>query len=107
MSETRRKFKVPNASGQLPVFTMPADRLVGVNERGNRVGEDHQRSVLTDHEVDLLRAMYEAYPVGDPRHWGYWRLAKKFGISKTAVRKICHYSIRWQRPVIFKRVPKG
>ncbi len=28
--------------------------LVKINEEGRRIGQDHPRAVLTDHEVDLL-----------------------------------------------------
>jgi hypothetical protein len=30
--------------------------MVACNERGCRIGENHQRAKLSDHEVELLRA---------------------------------------------------
>jgi hypothetical protein len=30
-----------------------------VNDRGVRVGEDHQRATLTDHDVELMRQLRE------------------------------------------------
>lgn len=62
---------------------MNAGRVVKVNERGRRIGEDHQRAVLTDHDVDLMIAIREA------EGWGWRRLAKAFGVSKSQARRIC------------------
>lgn len=33
-------------------------RIVAIGEKGKRVGEDHGRARLTNHEVDLIRALY-------------------------------------------------
>lgn len=73
-------------------------RLVGVNERGIRVGEYHWNSRLTDAEVDLLLELRGEHG------WSYNRLAEKFEISKSAVRKICHGETRGQHPVRYKVV---
>lgn len=56
-------------------------KLVAVNERGRRIGEDHPRAVLTNHEVDMI---FELHEIG----WGYKRLAVKFEVSKRAIRDI-------------------
>lgn len=57
-------------------------RVVGVNDKGQRVGEHHPQAKLTDREVDLMLELHEA-------GWGYGRLAKLFDISKSQVRNIC------------------
>lgn len=73
---------------------------IGVNERGQRVGESHQRARLTDHEVDLLLQLHD-------EGWGYGRLARHFDISKSAARKICKGETRCQRPARWKVVHMG
>lgn len=80
-----------------------AYRLVAVNAQGRRIGEDNGRSKLTEHEVELMRALHEEFEVGDARHFGYRRLAAKFGCTKTLARKICNYLLRNQHPARFKR----
>lgn len=73
-------------------------RNVGVNERGLRVGQDHQNAKLTDAEVELLlRFRAEG--------WGYKRLAAAFELSKSQVRRICSGLSRHQFPSAFRRVP--
>lgn len=70
-------------------------KLVGVNERGRRIGQDHPRAVLSDHEVSLvfeLRSM----------EWGYKRIAAKLEISKRHVRDILKGDRRGQYPTRFK-----
>lgn len=71
---------------------------IGVNERGQRVGESHPSAKLTDHEVDLLLELHEG------EGWGYRRLARKFDISTVAVRKIIKGKCRCQRPTRWKVV---
>jgi ribosome-binding protein aMBF1 (putative translation factor) len=72
-------------------------KTVAVNERGIRIGEDHQRAKLTNHEVDLLLELRED-------GWSYRRLADKFEISKSQVRYICKGHSRCQTAVSFKTV---
>lgn len=43
---------------------------------------------LSDHEVELIRYLHEV------EGWGYRRLAKKFEVSKTHIRRICAYLVR-------------
>ena len=74
----------------LGMVQMTTKRMVGVNERGLRVGEDHQRAKLTDHEVEAMRHMHEVEKIG------YRRLCKMFEVSKTTVRRICNYEVRCQ-----------
>lgn len=57
-------------------------RAVGTNERGFVVGQDHHRSKLTDHEVDLIIRLRE-------EGLKLIEIAEKFEISKTEVCYIC------------------
>ncbi len=70
--------------------------IVGVNEKGVRVGEDHQRATLTDHDVELMRELREAEGIG------YKRLAKMFDTSVRTVRDIVNYKRRITRPTAWK-----
>lgn len=65
-------------------------RHVPVNERGARIGEFHQRAVLSDAEVERMRDLHEAGDIG------YGRLAKLFKCSKAQAQKICTYRVRNQ-----------
>ena len=49
---------------------------------GYLCGEQHPKAVLTDHDVDLIREVYES---GDA---GYMALAKKFDVAKSTIRNI-------------------
>lgn len=64
---------------------MPKNEL---RQSARCAGQCHPKSVLTDHEVDLLRDMHEH------SGWGYKRLAMKFEIAVSTVRGICKY---WRR----------
>ena len=81
--------------------------VVALNEAGRRIGEAHPRAVLDDVEIDHMRERHEEYPPGHPLHMGYRKLAKLFGVSKTAARKICTYAIRAQTISKFKRKGGG
>ncbi len=74
-------------------------RVVGVNERGIRVGQDHQNAKLTNAEVDLLLELHD-------QGWGYRRLATKFEISKRTVRGYCDGSRRGQVPARWKVIER-
>lgn len=73
-------------------------RLVGVNDAGLRVGEDHQRAKLTDEEVDRMRTMHEK------EHIGYRRLARMFELSTRTVAKICRYEMRNQTATRYRTI---
>lgn len=72
-------------------------RIVAVNEKGIRIGEDHWRAKLTNHEVDL---MLELRASG----WNYRQLAEKFEVSKRAAWLICTYRLRAQTPAAWKAI---
>lgn len=64
-------------------------KQIGINERGLRVGEDHQNAKLTDAEVDMIRELH---------HEGlsYKTLAVKFDVSKSLIRYIVQFKRRGQ-----------
>lgn len=91
-------------------------KLVKTNEMGRRIGEDHPRAVLTDHEVGLLIDMLterEAV-IGRMQFDGVRRveidtalttaglsyrcIALKFEIHKSMVQKIAQGQRRCQTP---------
>lgn len=68
---------------------------VGINEFGQRVGQDHHRAKLTDNEVNIIRDMHD-------QGIGYKRLAKTFEVSVALIRDIVKCRIRAQYPVRYK-----
>lgn len=86
-----------------------------VNETGRRIGEDHPRAVLLDHDVDLLldllierEALIDRLTAGGARRieidvalslagLSYSRLAAKFDVAKDTVAKIAKGKRRCQR----------
>lgn len=74
-------------------------KTVAVNEVGLLVGEDHPNAKLTDAEVELVRELRET------ERMSYDWLAEKFGVSKSAIAKICRYERRVQFSVRIKAAP--
>lgn len=72
-------------------------RMVGVNDLGLRVGEDHVNARLTNAEVDLLLTLRD-------EGMSYRELAEKFDISKSGARKICKGQTRCQCATRYKAV---
>lgn len=72
-------------------------RIVALNRRGLRIGEDHQGAKLTNNEVELMLALRD-------EGWTYKELATKFEVSRSAVRKICLGLTRCQAPTRYKTV---
>lgn len=72
-------------------------KVVAVNERGLRIGEDHPNVRYTDGEVAMVLGLYAD-------GWGYKRIAKALEMPKTTVRDICKGRRRGQYAVKFKRV---
>jgi hypothetical protein len=78
-------FKVPDPWPICKILrdrTVNARRVVKVNERGLRIGEDHHNAKLTDAEVELLLVLRR-------EGWGYRRLAAKFEVARNLVVLIC------------------
>lgn len=74
-------------------------RAVAVNGLGRRIGEQHPRAVLTDHEVDLVFALHDD-------GMSLAEIARKMEVSKGCIWKIVHGYRRGQ-PVAAWRVRTG
>ena len=72
-------------------------RLVGVNELGMRIGEDHHNAKLTDAEVEMIRTLHG-------EGLSYKRIAEKFEIGKQTVADICKFRRRGQVAILWKEV---
>ncbi len=72
-------------------------RVVAVNERGLRIGEDHRLAKLTNAEIECLLGLRD-------QGWSYRRLASAFEISKSAVRMYCKGLRRCQVATAWKTV---
>ena len=57
--------------------------------RGWRMGEDHQRAKLADHDVELMRELREMYGMT------YRELGEKFDCSLWTARDIVNYASRY------------
>ena len=67
-------------------------QVVGVNDRGIRVGESHHRAKLTDNEVDRIVEYWES------GMYSYKRLSEMFEVSKATIGHIVTGRRRAQRP---------
>lgn len=56
----------------------PTSKLVRVNDKGYPVGQDHHRSKLTDHDVDLILELVA-------EGLSYREIARKFDIAYSTV----------------------
>jgi hypothetical protein len=72
-------------------------KTVAVNERGFRVGEDHQNAKLTNEEVETVRKLHG-------EGLSYNTLAQKYEVSKTLIAKICRYERRAETASAWKVV---
>lgn len=72
-------------------------KQIGINERGLRIGEDHQNAKLTDAEVELIRELHG-------EGLSYKTLAMKFDVSKSLIRYIVQYKRRGQVPASWRTV---
>jgi hypothetical protein len=72
--------------------------MIGVNERGLRIGQYHQSAKLKDAQVEELLDLRAD-------GWGYKRLAKHFDISKAQVRRIVGYMQRVQLSYVWRALP--
>ena len=76
--------------------------VVGVNEKGYRVGMCHHNSTISDTIVDALRDLHEDYGIG------YGTLAKMFpNISRGTIAKLCRYERRCQIAENWKTIKVG
>ncbi|WP_250533965.1 hypothetical protein [Caballeronia sp. AZ10_KS36] len=72
-------------------------KLVGVNEKGIRVGQYHQRAKLTDLDVEQVRELRVS-------GLSYRAIAEKFEIGIRTVRDIVSYRKRAQFPAKWKSI---
>ncbi len=77
------------------VQKLAKSRIVAVNDRGQRIGEDHPRAVLTDDEVAM---MLELRAEGYSLAW----LGRKFDVHKGTAAKICRGDRRGQTPAAWR-----
>lgn len=72
-------------------------RLVGVDANGNRVGEDHPKARLSDHDIDLIRQLHD-------EGLGYRTLARKFECDKSTIRDVVKCRRRFATATRWKSV---
>lgn len=80
------------------VMKTKTERIVAVNDQNLPIGEDHHNAKLTNHEIDLIRKMYEVDKMR-PTH-----IARIFECDVAAIWRICKYKARSQEPIKFKKV---
>lgn len=73
-------------------------RYVCINDRGLRIGESHHKAKLTNKEVDEVRDLHEILG------WGYRKIAREYGVSKSCIAEICRYEKRADTPFDWKKV---
>ena len=71
-------------------------KLVACNDRGIRIGENHHNATLSDHEVELIRQLYEEHGLSMAE------LSRKFEVTRRTIRLIVSYRSRGQTPMSFK-----
>ena len=81
-----------------------SDGMIGVNDRGYPVGEDHHRSKLTQVQVDEVWRLRELKGADGRRLWGTRRLAKHMGVSRPTIQGILRGG-HWDTPTDWK-VPR-
>ena len=64
-------------------------KTVAVNERGLRIGEDHQNAKYTDGEVDMVLTLRDD-------GLSYGEIARKMDMPKSTVRDVCKGNRRCQ-----------
>lgn len=71
-------------------------KIVCVNARNYRIGEDHGRAKLTNEQVDEMRDLREE------SGWSLLALSQRFGVSVSTVWAICNYRTRAQTPHAYR-----
>lgn len=79
------------------VIKLAKKRMAPVNDSRRRIGEQHPRAVLTDHEVELVHELHE-------QGMALAEIARKMEVSKGCVWKIVHGYRRGQVPAGWVRV---
>ena len=73
----------------------------GIDEKGNRLGEAHQRAKLSDADVELIRDIYEEGMESMST------LAIVFGVSKSQIDNIVNYRKRATTPAGYRTITEG
>lgn len=76
-------------------------KLIGIDDRGNRVGEDHPRAKLSDEDVELIRQLWEErgeHPIS------LKQIANKFEVAKSTIHDIVTFKRRATYPTGWRRV---
>lgn len=76
---------------------MATIRIVKVNDRGLRIGEDHQHATHTDSEIELARQLHAD-------GISYKQLADKFEVSKSTIAGWIKFRRRGQHPANWRKV---
>lgn len=71
-------------------------KTIAVNDKGYRIGQDHQNAGLSDEQVDRIRDLHEDHGLK------YSQLAEMFQVSKSTIAGICQYRRRAQTPFGWK-----
>lgn len=75
-----------------------AKRMVAINDKGIRIGEDHPGAKLTNADVERLLRLREE------TSWGYKRLAEIFDVSPSQVRRIVQGTHRGQAAMGYRAI---
>jgi len=90
-------------------MTTTQQEVIGLTERGNRLGETHHRAKLTDHEVDLVLELLDEAEIDKANGKDFLtigEIARKFEIHESTVRSYRDARRRAQYPVRFKTMKK-
>ena len=81
----------------------PKSIVVGVNDQGYRVAQDHpnHNKHITPVVVDALRELHEEWGIG------YGCLSLMFGISRGYIAQICRYEKRVSYPTRWKTIQQN
>ena len=74
---------------------MKRAKTIQVNEQGRRIGESHQNTTLSDHDVDLILALRD-------EGLALSEIAEKFEVSKGCIWKIVQGYRRGQWPALIR-----
>ena len=83
-------------------FPYAQSRMVAVNDRGDRLGEDHPRAKLTNADIDLIREL--ADPSDGAKPLSHRQIAEKFEISRGTVGDIVSCRRRANTPAGYRRI---
>lgn len=73
----------------------------GIDEKGNRLGEAHQRAKLSDADVELIRDIY------DEGMESMAQIAKVFNVSKSTINHIVNFRRRAVYPDGYRTVDEA